>query len=132
MKSVLKIYENGYLINTYRFETKKKAQQAMRALRNQYTPRQRVAIKWNARIERDVSFEDKIIEVQRAGYPDDTIKMTVKEWVGLLDVSDGYAKRLIDERMEDMIVRRIAHQRCAGCNYRLTPHKIGNGKYILR
>ena len=78
------------------------------------------------------NFAEIKIEIRRKDYPQDTIIRTNKELVDTLDVSEDYAKRLINEEMQEMIVKRIASERCADCNYRLTAVKLGENIYELR
>lgn len=78
-----------------------------------------------------MKFSEIIIEIKRKESPQDTMTKTNQEWVNVLDVSENYAKRLINEEMQDMIVNRIASDRCAGCNYRLTPVKLSENIYEL-
>lgn len=72
------------------------------------------------------------IEIRRKDSPQDTEIKTNQEWVNVLDVSEAYANRLIKEELQDVIVRRIASDRCAGCNYRLEAVKISENVYELR
>jgi hypothetical protein len=76
-------------------------------------------------------FADKKITIIRRGCPDDTITKTNQEWVNILDASDSYAKRLIEEELQEMIVQNIAIDRCSGCNYKLRASKINETTYEL-
>ena len=78
------------------------------------------------------NFAEIKIEIRRKDHPQDTMIKTNQEWVNVLDVSENYANRLIKEKMQEMIVKRIASDRCAGCNYRLETVKISENVYELR
>ena len=77
------------------------------------------------------NFAEIKIEIRRKDYPQDTMVKTNQEWVNALNVSEDYANRLIEEEMQEMIIKRIASERCAGCNYRLEAVKISENVYEL-
>ena len=78
------------------------------------------------------NFAEIKIEIRRKDHPQDTMIKTNQEWVNVLDVSENYAKKLINKELQDVIVRRIASDRCSGCNYRLEAVKISENVYELR
>ena len=78
------------------------------------------------------NFAEIKIEIRRKDHPQDTLIKTNQEWVNVLDVSENYAKKLINKELQDVIVRRIASDRCSGCNYRLETVKISENVYELR
>ena len=78
------------------------------------------------------NFAEIKIEIRRKDHPQDTLIKTNQEWVNVLDVSENYAKKLINKELQDVIVRRIASDRCSGCNYRLEAVKISENVYELR
>ena len=78
------------------------------------------------------NFAEIKIEIRRKDYPQDTMIKTNQEWVNVLEVSENYAKKLINKELQDVIVRRIASDRCLGCNYRLEGVKISENVYELR
>lgn len=78
------------------------------------------------------NFAEIKIEIRRKDYPKDTMIKTNQEWVDVLNVGEDYANRLINKKMQEMIVRRIASDRCAICNYRLEAVKISDNIYELR
>ena len=78
------------------------------------------------------NFAEIKIEIRRKDHPQDTLIKTNQEWVDVLEVSENYAKKLINKELQDVIVRRIASDRCSGCNYRLEAVKISENVYELR
>lgn len=78
------------------------------------------------------NFAEIKIEIRVKDHPQDTIIKTNQEWVDVLDVSENYAKKLINKELQDVIVRRIASDRCLGCNYRYEAVKLSENVYELR
>lgn len=77
-------------------------------------------------------FAYKYIEIRRKDYPNDTIYLRNLDLVKTFDSSQDYCKKLLENEMQEMIVQKIATNRCSGCNYKLKAYRIKENVYELK